>query len=390
MLRYRKLLVCILRGMGFSSSAQIPKSWKEHLTIDGYIKYLPSTSFGRLDTLLTNNYIHNRINTKWYINDQWTVKVDLRNQLFFGETVSNTPGYGDLLGKDKGWLKLTRTLAEGHSYVVHSAMDRMYIDYQGDKWEARVGRQRINWGINLAWNANDLFNAYNLVDFDYQERPGTDAIRLQYYTGDLSHIELAYQPDSTLDKSILAGLYKCNRWGYDWQLIGGQYLTDFVIGGGWAGSIKNAGFKGEASFFRDRKGWRDTTTAASISLSLDYSFKNGLYANASFLYNSLGSNSNARFNPQRWIAGSLSAKYLMPSKYSYLLQLMGSFNPRAKGNLLLVYGQGLDFIYLMPSFDYEIKSNWSISLIGQVLLIDNNNGWRNPGNTIYLQLWYSY
>ena len=58
----------------------------------------------------------------------------------------------------------------------------------------RIGRQRINWGVNLAWNPNDLFNAYSLIDFDYQERPGSDAIRFQYYMGDLSVLNLQYNP----------------------------------------------------------------------------------------------------------------------------------------------------------------------------------------------------
>ena len=73
----------------------------------------------------------------------------------------------------------------------------------------RIGRQRINWGVNLAWNPNDLFNAYSLIDFDYQERSGVDAIRFQYYTGEMSSIEFAIQPGENIDKSIIAALFDC-------------------------------------------------------------------------------------------------------------------------------------------------------------------------------------
>ena len=62
-----------------------------------------------------------------------------------------------------------------------------------EKWELTLGRQRINWGVNLAFNPNDLFNAYSLIDFDYQERPGSDAIRFQYFTNELSSFETAVQ-----------------------------------------------------------------------------------------------------------------------------------------------------------------------------------------------------
>ena len=37
--------------------------------------------------------------------------------------------------------------------------------------------------MNLVWNPNDLFNAFSFVDFDYEERPGSDALRIQKYTG---------------------------------------------------------------------------------------------------------------------------------------------------------------------------------------------------------------
>ena len=52
------------------------------LEVNGYIKYLPSISFSGSDNL-TTNLIHNRINVKSYLNDYTTVKVDLRNRIFF-------------------------------------------------------------------------------------------------------------------------------------------------------------------------------------------------------------------------------------------------------------------------------------------------------------------
>lgn len=36
----------------------------------------------------------------------------------------------------------------------------------------------------MAWNPNDWFNTYNYFDFDYEERPGTDAIRVRVYFKD--------------------------------------------------------------------------------------------------------------------------------------------------------------------------------------------------------------
>ncbi|MEZ4983057.1 MAG: hypothetical protein R2769_16025 [Saprospiraceae bacterium] len=62
-------------------------------------------------------------------------------------------------------------------------LDRLFVQYTYKQFEARLGRQRINWGISTIWNPNDIFNAYNFSDFDYEERPGSDAMLLKYYIG---------------------------------------------------------------------------------------------------------------------------------------------------------------------------------------------------------------
>ena len=38
-------------------------------------------------------------------------------------------------------------------------------------------------------------------------------------------------------------IYKLNSFGYDFQLLTANYFDDIVVGGGWAGNIKGAGFK---------------------------------------------------------------------------------------------------------------------------------------------------
>ena len=136
-----------------------------------------------------------------------------------------------------------------NQFVAHSVIDRMLIQYSDEKWDITIGRQRINWGINNIWNPNDIFNAYNFLDFDYEERPGNDAVRIQRNLKNSSALELAYKSGKNKDKHTAAFLYKLNKWKYDFQFLSGIYQTDYVLGGGWAGNIKEAGFKGEMSYF---------------------------------------------------------------------------------------------------------------------------------------------
>ena len=67
----------------------------------------------------------------------------------------------------------------GQWCCIQTRRDCIY-DYRDNKINFRIGRQRINWGTTTIWNPNDIFNAYNFLDFDYEERPGMDGGKFQY------------------------------------------------------------------------------------------------------------------------------------------------------------------------------------------------------------------
>ena len=168
-------------------------------------------------------------------------------------------------------------------------------------------------GINTIWNSNDLFNAYNFIDFDYIERPGSDVIRFQYTGDNLSSFDLVYKPSSN-QGAVVAGLYKINKLGYDFQFLGANYYDDIAIGTGWAGNIKNAGFKGELTYFIESIFGTQQKNSTSLSTSVDYSFKNGFYILGSYLYNSNGFSDPSVFSLASLTENVLSPKNLMPSK----------------------------------------------------------------------------
>jgi len=134
---------------------------------------------------------------------------------------------------------------------MYSNWDRLNLNYSYGNWDITLGRQRINWGINTVWNPNDLFNSQNFLDTDYEEKPGSDALRIQYTTGETSSLEIAFHPDKEfkMKQSVLAAIYKFNFRSFDFQILAARYLQDYSMGMGWAGNIKNAGFKGEINYF---------------------------------------------------------------------------------------------------------------------------------------------
>ena len=344
-------------------------------TIGGYITYLPSyLEFKNSNQIefQTNNLIHNRINIRGYIKDNFSLGIELRNRILFDEGVFNS---------DNGYFDLSHYFVNQPKFKIHSMIDRMWLKYQSDKIEISAGRQRVNWGINSIWNSNDLFNAYNFIDFDYIERPGSDVIRFQYSGDNLSSLDIVYKPSTIENSSVIAALYKINKRGYDFQFLLADYYNDIALGGGWAGNIKNAGFKGEITYFISDESYINNST--SLSTSIDYSFTNGLYILGSYLYNSNGFTDAEQF-PVQYTLGSvtqnvLSPKNLMPSKNSYLIQTSGYITPAINSSLTLLYGEGINFFFISPNITYDINSSLDASVIGQFFFMNNNN--EIPTNT---------
>ena len=373
-------------------SQEIKKNkWKEKVELSGFIKYMNTTSVVDLDSLITDNLIHNRIRFKAYLSDKITTVFEMRNRIFYGEATRLNPYLGKQLEKDNGQVDLSFVSLDRNPLVIHSILDRAYMRYSEDNWELTVGRQRINWGVNLAFNPNDLFNAYSLVDFDYQERPGVDAVRFQYYGDDMSSFEGAVQIGNSLDSTVIAGLWKFNKWKYDFQFLAANYFKDIAIGTAWAGNIKNAGFKTEISYFQPKTKLFESNGALSLSTTLDYSFKKGIYINTSVLYNSSGiSQPLNSSNLFQTFIGDISAKSLMPSKWTYFGQVSGAFNPALNGSFAVFYMQGINLALFMPSIVYNINDDWELMLTAQSAFGELNTKFQSMGSGIFLRTMFSF
>lgn len=369
---------------------QVESKWKDKISFSGYLRYMNSSSVINSDSTIKDNLIHNRLRIKLDLNSRFNAVVEMRNRAFFGQATKINPNLGNILNNDLGELDLSFVPYDQKELVIHSIFDRAYIKYSSDKWELRIGRQRINWGVNLAWNPNDLFNAYSLIDFDYQERLGVDALRLQYYIGEMSTIELSAQPGMSIDESIFAGLWKFNLNGSDFQFLFGNYYEDVAIGFGLATNIKNAGVTIESTYFNPKNNSK-TSEGLSTSFSVDYSTKSGIYFNSSFLFNSLGSTKKSTDDN---LFGSfltdISAKRLMPSKLTYFTQVSGNFTPAINGSMTIFHMKGEEMLLIMPSITYEIKENLDTMLLAQLIYNQIESNFNSMGVGIFLRCAYNF
>ena len=364
----KKILIIILPILlTLNSKAQEKESIFSNMTLNGYVKYMNTAMFNDVDSIwLVDNLIHNRLNYRWYMNDQLTLAIEVRNRLIYGDLSEVIPGYASTLEEDNGYFKFfTKNIIESKSFVLNTSFDRAYLEYNMNKWVITLGRQRINWGQSFAWNPNDIFNSYSFFDFDYEERPGSDALRVQYYPSFTSVADIAVKIDK--DNNITAaGLYRFNKWSYDIQIMGGIIdSSDYVIGTGWSGSIKDFAFNGEISYFHPQENFSDSTGIMLVSAGLSYMFDKSLNVSIEGIYNGYFDKLNINsFNDLYFMP--LSVKTTSYSKFSWFGQLSYPIHPLITGNVAVMYFPSLgNGYFLMPSLRYSASDNFEIALYGQ-------------------------
>ncbi|MGE5109088.1 MAG: hypothetical protein ACM3H8_16240, partial [Sphingobacteriales bacterium] len=338
----KKLIPILLILLSSIISAQDSTEKIKKLTITGYIKSLESISFSKdFKENISGNLIHNRINAKWKPIDKITVAAEFRNRFFWGEEVKATPGFATLLRNNNEKINLSKIWLEKNGLVLHTNIERLYFDYRKENWNLRVGRQRINWGITTTWNPNDIFNAYNFLDFDYEERPGSDGTKFQYLFNDFFNTEIAFSHGDKNKSTVSAIRYFLNRWNYDMQLITGWYKDHITLGAGWAGNIKDAGFKGEIQYFFKTK---DSSDHLNMTMEVDYVFKKGWYVNAGFLLNNRGLNEIV--SDWNKVNLNLSAENIMPTKWNFIFTTRKEINPLLTGSFSVLYSPNVNLLIL--------------------------------------------
>ena len=357
------------------------------LRAGGYTTTMQSAVFENFDgEWLSDNLIHNRLNLRLYAGQKLTFGLEIRNRLFTGDMLGANPDYSVSTGRDRGWLDMSWNILDKESVLLNTFIDRLWIDLSGDSYQLRLGRQRINWGQTFVWNPNDVFNAYSYFDFDYPERPGSDAIRLQLYPSYSSTIELAAKIDSE-ERLTAAALYRFNKWGYDIQFLGGYVSgSDWMLGTGWSGAFGNISFRGEISWFQPNENFADTSGTGLFTIGFDRSFSN----NANIQFQLMYSNSALDLTDfESFYSGTLSAKDLAFSEFSLFASAQYPLTPLFNVGISYILYPGIDGFFVGPSIDASLSENIDFSFFWQYFRADMA-GDEVEMNLVFLRLKYSF
>ena len=355
----RRCFILLIFGASFLAQGQ------EQWMMRGYVKGLSAMqTLGDEGEIALENTLHNRFDVNWYMSDKFTFTVGMRNRIIVGNNVTLIPGYGDYIARDNGYFDLSWLWAEDDSWIGVSQLDRLMLDYTTGNLQITLGRQRINWGQTFVWNPNDLFNTYSYFDFDYEERPGSDALRIQYYLGMSSKLELSTSLNS--DKKLTSvGLYRFNTRGYDLQFLGGVFTeTDYVLGGGWSGSIKGGGFSGEITYFHPMDREEDPDSEVTATIHYDYTFRSSLNLQFEALYNGFGQEDLAS-GIGDLVFQDLSPKNLFPTQLAFFGSGAYDVTPLFRVMLAGIYGPEGNFYYVGPTLIYSLSNTMELTGVGQ-------------------------
>jgi hypothetical protein len=386
-----KLKLMMLLLLFFSNSYPQLSSFE----INGYTKYLFSSSkFPAVSERYDDHLVHARLNTRWYPEDNFRVVLEMRLRAYYGESVEKVPGFTTQIKSRYNYLNLDAVLWDKKKTLGYGEIDRFYIDWNYNEFQITLGRQRIAWGTSWTWNPIDIFNPLSVLDFDYEERPAADAVRIQYYTGAVSKVEFALKPGEEKKNIIAAGLLSINLWDYDFNFIGGVKNERWLAGTGWAGDIAGAGFRGEVLINEGKKviipfsniSFGSNEINYSLVLSGDYTFRNSFYIHTELLYNSIGVEMiTAQFRQEALNLGLLTA-----ARWSLYHEFAYDFHPLVRGTVFGMFNPDDKSFVIIPSASYSLITNLDFLLLLMFFEGKSLTEFGDYGSTIFLRFKYSF
>jgi len=364
-------ILFLIFNLSLYSQEQKPCSWK----LKGYLNDLQMVQVNKIeDPWIFDNEIHNRLDFTWNPGKIFAMGIGMRNRFIFGQSISANPSYKGMLFADNGLINMTWDIYSSTSFAIVTQLDRAWLSFTLGKVQLTAGRQRINWGQTIVWNPNDIFNTYSYFDIDYPERPGSDAVRVQYYPSSTSTVEIVSKWNN-LGKITVAGMGRFNAGGYDIQFLAGLVDNqDYVVGTGWSGNIAGAAFRGEINYYQPKKNFTDTTGVLLATIGADYTFSTSLALTFQVFYNQLPSG----YQPENLISiyqAPTSPKMLSFTQWN--LFLMGSYpiTPLFDVSLAVMYFPDLNGYFIGPTLNYNIKQNIDLNLFIQYF----NGRFKNTG-----------
>lgn len=354
----------------------------ENLTVRGSVKSL----FAAGETpLLKENYWSdlNRLRLEFELKptDSVLFKTIYYHEAFTG-TILETPESAAIKkGVEDNLFDLTGNILDNPDLFWRHSLYRIYLTYSREDIALTVGRQRIAWGQARIWNPTDLFNPLSPLRIESDQRPGVDALSLEYSSAPLSGLNMVYAPGDEKSKGSAGARIRTHVKGYDLSMIFGKFRENKVIGFDFAGNIGDSGLRGEGAF-TDQKEGKDFTRSV---ISWDYSFPNSLYLLLEYLYNGGNLGKGAGLATLAEFSGEIVTR-----NRNFLTAEIGyDLTPLLRFDLYAIYDMGGGSIFLNPDIKYNLFINLDWIAGVQSFSGDEDSEYGSLPDTYYTSIeWY--
>jgi hypothetical protein len=152
MLSQAKFILLLILLLGNQSFSQLSK-----FDFGGYQKYLfGSSKYPGIDSRLNDHLLHTRLNFRYYPSQNINTALELRLRAYYGGSVEKILNYSDLIQTKRDFVDLDWLMWNSKSSLGYLEVDRLYFDWNLNKLQFTLGRQRVAWGTCWVWNPTDI------------------------------------------------------------------------------------------------------------------------------------------------------------------------------------------------------------------------------------------
>ncbi len=193
---------------------------------------------------------------------------------------------------DRRWWDLTHEISESDDSLVSQRLDRLHLDYSGDKAVVRFGRQAVSWGNGLIYNPMDFFNPFDPAAVDTEYKLGDDMLYGQYLLDNGSDWQAVSvqrrdaDGDHTSDVSSTALKFHGFALEREYDVLVADHYQQTILAAGGTLNIGEAVVRGDLVFTEGEQEW-----VSSMVLNWSYSWVWGGYnvsAVTEYFFNGFG------------------------------------------------------------------------------------------------------
>lgn len=276
-------------------------------TFHGYYKNLgiyytdPTTNTGYI-----KDFNRLRLKMEGRFNENWSTTVHYELRAY--PNIGFIPVQGAVT--QDNYLDLNWIMSSTPDYTIAHGFDRAYVTYSTGQLDVTAGRQRIAWGTGRAWNPTDLFNPFNPLEIDKEEKTGTDAVSAIYSLSDVTRTSLVYNVRNTWASSSVAIKHQTTINDIDYSVMAAKVKEDTVFGFDFAGALEEIGVHGEATYTQSK----NFPNYLRYVIGADRTFSNNFTIMGEYYFNGTGSQNPLQYNYARLLSGevtNLAQNYLM-------------------------------------------------------------------------------